>query len=119
RFFFWPVHSLHEREGWACGYYGARQILPMKTLLERGRIQSSRRHRDMPYPTDLDVERSYRHYENLGMAVETDRALHATRRLDYERFIQPTTEVSDETVHTALMALLDLQQGDVDAALEY
>jgi hypothetical protein len=120
KFLFSPVHSLTECAGWACGIYRSRETLPMKELMERGRIRSSRRKRGaIPRPSLTEIEQSFRFHENLGTALETDDVLLDNALLDEESYASPTLQVSEETVNRALMKFLNLSDGDSDGALEY
>ena len=101
---------------WVYGTCAKLQSLPYREVLEKGRLGRVRRKRgSIP---ELQVERSYLHHESLAVALEADRILLETDELDMQPFCEPTALVSQERAKEALLALLNLDDGD-EAAVGY
>lgn len=113
---FWPVRVVGVSEGWAYGTYTPLQFLPHRELLEQKRLRRGRRKRGLI--SESQVERSYLHHEALGMALESGRILRETGELDMQQFCEPTALVSEERAKEALLAFINLPDGD-DAAVGY
>ena len=116
-FLFWPVRVVGVSEGWAYGTYSELPSVPHRLLLETRRLRWGRRRRENI--SEAQVEKSFRHHDALGVALEADRILLETGELDEQQFCEPQALVSQERAKEALLAFLNLHDRDDAAAVGY
>ena len=116
-FLFWPVRVAGVTDGWIYGSYVALEGIGHRELLEKRRLRWGRRHKGKI--SDAQVQRSFLHYEALGVALETDRVLLETFQLDEQRFCEPVALVSKQKAKDAFIAFLNLPDRHDDSAVRF
>jgi len=89
----------------------------MRELLEKDRLRWGRRNRGTI--SEAQVEESFLHHEDLGVALERRRTLLETAELDELKFCEPCVLVSQERAKQALLEFVNLEDRDEAAAIGY
>lgn len=116
-FLFLPVRIEGICEGWAYGTYSVLESLPHRLFLTRKSLPWGRGRQGNI--SEAQVEKSFRHHEALGVALETGRILLETGELDEQQFCEPIALVSAERAKEALLAFVNLEYRDDAAAVAY
>jgi hypothetical protein len=105
------------RDGWVFGSYEKLSGLSHLELLDRGRLRWRRGKWGLF--TERQIEDSFRHYENLGVALERAGRLIEIIHLDEQQFTDCVAIVSEDRAREALIKFLNLADQDEKTAVGF